>query len=139
MRTLGFVTGCQYPTIVMPCFLNKAVVWSRNRECSRSIELPSRTVYVLNSKQRDSFATFLMSAGRFGPHGGVGAAAGAAPRFPDCPPGPWAAARINTPAMEIRASPVEQTNTNVLRILSPPSTFVCYTKSYLRNACNRLN
>src|ERR1041385_6173388 len=120
MRTLGFVTGCQYPTIVMPCFLNKAVVWSRNRECSRSIELPSRTVYVLNSKHRDSLATFLISAGRFGPHGGVGAAAGAPPRPADSAPAPCRAS-INVPVMKIQASPVEQANTNPLLMLSPPS------------------
>src|SRR5436853_534777 len=97
--------------MVMPCFLNRAVVWSRNRECNRSIELPSRTVYVLNSKHRDSLATFLISAGKFGPQGGVGAAgAGAAPRGPACPAGPWGAAHIHVPAIIIPTNPAKLVN-----------------------------
>src|SRR6185295_10919789 len=92
--------------MLMPCFLKSAVVRSRNRVCSRSIELPSRTVYVLSSKQRESLATFLTSAGRFGPHGGVGAAGGA-PR-PACAAGApaalcaWASATVNPRHAAIR-------------------------------------
>src|SRR5262249_23311220 len=47
---------------------------SRKRACRTSIlPLPSRTVYVRSSKQRESFATFFI--GTLGPQVGVGAEA----------------------------------------------------------------
>src|SRR5436190_7817137 len=59
---------------VIPCFWKSAIVCSRKRACSTSGELPSRSVYVRSSKQRELPAVFLMS--RPGPHGGVAACAG---------------------------------------------------------------
>src|SRR5262245_24785985 len=97
------------------------------------MELPSRTVYVRSSKQRDCLSTFLIV--RFGPHGGVGCgpragcpagAAGAAPRAP-------CAARL--PAKPKRAIASRgDTNTG---FMDPPANgiwddFTCFLRKQYR-------